>query len=84
MPISPSNERALRTFLDCRGLACPVPIVRISRAMKSLVPGQTLHVQANDDAFVSDLDAWLHGRADKLISLEVNDDCQAAVIQKSE
>ena len=71
-------------YLNCRGMACPVPIVRVSRAMKALSPGQTLRVEASDDAFPADLEAWLLGRADKLLSLESKDGLQCAVIQKCE
>jgi len=69
-------------YLDCRGLACPVPIVRISRAMKALAPGQTLRIEASDAAFAADLDAWLSGRPDQLLSLENNNGLQLAVIRK--
>lgn len=63
-------------------MACPVPIVRVSRAMKALTPGQTLRVEASDDAFSADLEAWLTRRPDKLLSLEHKDGLQCAVIQK--
>lgn len=63
-------------------MACPVPIVRVSRAMKALTPGQTLRVEASDDAFSADLEAWLMGRPDKLLSLEHKHGLQCAVIQK--
>ena len=71
-------------FLDCKGVACPVPIVRLSRAMKGMGPGKTLRVEATDDAFPADLEAWLSTRTDKLVSLEIHGGVQAAVIQKSQ
>ncbi len=71
-------------FLDCKGVACPVPIVRLSRAMKGMEPGKTLRVEATDDAFPADLEAWLSTRTDCLISLEIQGGVQAAVIRKSE
>ena len=69
-------------YLDCRNLACPVPIIRISRAMKALSPGQTLRVEASDAAFPADLEAWLMGRSDKLLTLQAVDGIQIAVLQK--
>lgn len=74
---------AYNEYLDCRGMACPMPIVRVSRAMKLLAPGQTLRVEASDAAFPADLEAWLSMRSDKLLALEVDGDQQMAVIQKS-
>lgn len=77
-------QPATDQYLDCRGLSCPVPIVRISRAIKTMAPGQTLKVHARDAAFPADLDAWLSTRSDKLISLDVEGGEQCAVIQKCE
>jgi tRNA 2-thiouridine synthesizing protein A len=45
--------------LDCRGLNCPVPIVRISQAIKKMEASQTLEVEADDPAFGADVDAWV-------------------------
>lgn len=45
--------------IDCRGLSCPMPIVRVSRAMKQLAPGETLSIAASDAAFRADLEAWV-------------------------
>ena len=46
-------------FLDCRGLQCPLPIVRVSLAMKSLSVSEGLRVQATDSAFQADVAAWV-------------------------
>ncbi len=50
--------------------------------MKTLVPGQTLLIEASDAAFPADLEAWLIGRPDKLLSLECRDGFHAAVLEK--
>ena len=44
--------------LDCRGSVCPMPIVQIARAIKTLAEGQLLQVQADDPAFAADVEAW--------------------------
>lgn len=44
--------------LDCRELQCPMPIVKLSLAVKGLTSGEELTVQATDPAFQADLDAW--------------------------
>lgn len=69
-------------YLDCTGLACPLPIVRISRAMKAMSPGMLLRIDASDAAFPADLEAWISGRTDTLVSLEIRGERQSAVIQK--
>lgn len=44
--------------LNCEGLNCPMPIVKIAKAMKKMKSGQTLEVTATDPAFEADLQAW--------------------------
>lgn len=44
--------------LDCKGLACPMPIVRTKKAIDSLNPGEVIEVQATDKGSKADLQAW--------------------------
>lgn len=46
------------TFLDAKGLACPMPIVRARKAMKDLQAGDVLEIHATDKGAVADLAAW--------------------------
>ena len=44
--------------LDYRGLKCPQPIVRLSRRIAEVEPGQLVEVLADDPAAGPDLAAW--------------------------
>lgn len=68
--------------LDCRGLSCPMPIVKISRAMKELTTGETLRVMASDPSFQADLEAWLRKMGQGLQSFEDQAGTQTAVLIK--
>lgn len=68
--------------LDCKGLNCPMPIVKISRAMKELQPGVTLTVMASDPSFKADVEAWVRKMNQKLTSFSDVDGIQTAVIEK--
>lgn len=46
------------TFLDAKGLACPMPIVRAKKVMKDMETGQVLEVHTTDKGSVADLEAW--------------------------
>ena len=59
--------------LDCKGLACPVPIVRISQAMKAMEPGGVLVVEADDPAFPADIRAWAQMTGNDILALEEGD-----------
>ena len=67
--------------IDCKGLNCPVPIVRISQAIKKMEAGQTLEVTADDPAFGADVDAWVNKMGHKLVSFD-DGAVQRAVIRK--
>ncbi|ARD48553.1 sulfurtransferase TusA family protein [Sporosarcina sp. P33] len=45
-------------FLDAKGLACPMPIVRARKAMKDLQMGDILEIHTTDKGSVADLTAW--------------------------
>ena len=46
------------TVLDCRGLQCPMTVVRVGREVGALAPGQVMKVLATDRGSVSDVPAW--------------------------
>jgi tRNA 2-thiouridine synthesizing protein A len=68
--------------LDCQGLNCPIPIVRISQTMKKIESRQTLEVIANDPAFSADVKAWVKKMGHTLLELEEGE-IYRAIIQKS-
>ncbi|WP_276203549.1 sulfurtransferase TusA family protein [Paenibacillus fonticola] len=44
--------------LDCKGLSCPMPIVKTKKAMDELNPGQVIEVQATDRGSLADIQGW--------------------------
>lgn len=68
--------------LDCRGLSCPMPIVKISRTMKELAVGDQLQVEASDPSFEADLEAWVKKLGQKLISFSDTAGVQKALLLK--
>jgi len=68
--------------LDCRGLSCPMPIVKVSRAIKPLASGETLTIIASDAAFRADLEAWVSKLGHVLVEF-VDGPEQRAVVRKT-
>ena len=60
---APTEDRSL----DCRGLLCPIPVVRTSKEMKSLQPGQVLKMVATDRGAVTDIPAWAEDTGNELL-----------------
>ncbi|MRX44689.1 FAD-dependent oxidoreductase [Agromyces kandeliae] len=55
--------------LDCTGLACPGPIMRLSATMGDLAAGDEVVVRVSDPGFVSDGPAWAASHGHELLSM---------------
>jgi tRNA 2-thiouridine synthesizing protein A len=53
--------------LDCRGLLCPMPIVKVGRRIGALGPGRVIKVLATDRCSVSDLPAWAEDTGNEVL-----------------
>lgn len=53
--------------LDCRGLLCPMPIVKTGRAVRELAPGQILKIIATDRGAIADVPAWAADTGNSLL-----------------
>lgn len=45
-------------FLDAKGLSCPMPIVKIKKAISEVNSGEILEVHATDKGSQKDVTAW--------------------------
>jgi tRNA 2-thiouridine synthesizing protein A len=45
-------------FLDCRGLLCPMPVVKLSKAIKGVDMDAVIEMLATDPGSVADLEAF--------------------------
>ena len=66
--------------VDARGLACPMPIVKLTFAVKSLSVADTITVMADDPGFEPDVKAWVEAQGHELNSLTEVDGVFTAVI----
>jgi TusA-related sulfurtransferase len=81
-PNGTADQQIADRYLDCTALSCPLPIVRVSQAIKDMSCGQTLLVEAADPAFRSDLEAWLQTMGHELLEFSENS-IQRALLRKS-
>jgi TusA-related sulfurtransferase len=54
--------------LDCRGLNCPLPILKAKKALSEMVSGQTLCVISTDAGSVRDFQAFAKQTGNELVS----------------
>jgi tRNA 2-thiouridine synthesizing protein A len=53
--------------LDCKGLSCPMPIVKTAQALRQLAAGDLIEVLATDPGSVKDFAAWSKMTGNELV-----------------
>lgn len=53
--------------LDTKGMMCPMPIVMLTKKMKTMSSGQTLELVADDEGALEDVPAWVSRTGNKLM-----------------
>ncbi|WP_273128436.1 sulfurtransferase TusA family protein [Bacillus weihaiensis] len=56
--------------LDCKGLACPMPIVKTKKEIDTLSSGGILEVHATDKGAKNDLTAWAESGGHQIVKDE--------------
>jgi tRNA 2-thiouridine synthesizing protein A len=54
--------------LDCKGLLCPLPIIKLSKAIKTIEVGQVLEMLATDPGSVPDVEAFQSQTGHELVA----------------
>jgi len=53
--------------LDCSGMLCPMPVIKVSKAMKALQSDQILKLVATDPGSPPDMEAWSRQTGNELL-----------------
>ena len=56
--------------VDCSGLQCPGPIMKVYETMKSANDGDIIQVSATDSGFAKDVEAWSRRTGNTLLKIE--------------
>ena len=70
------------TTLDARGLACPLPVLRAHRMLRSMSPGDRLRLLATDRASVADVRAYCRDTGHELTGFAEQADLFSFVIRR--
>ncbi len=90
MPIQNERQEAASTRtaavasvnIDCSGMQCPGPLMKVNEAINKMAEGEVLEVTASDPGFTRDIGAWTRTTGNRLLSNEKRGDCYVAVVQK--
>jgi TusA-related sulfurtransferase len=70
-------------FINCRGLQCPGPIVRLFKEAQNCAAGDIMNIEATDMGFKKDIAAWCKKTKNELLSLEEENGVIKASIKKA-
>ena len=68
-------------MLDCRGMKCPQPVLKVAIKANSLEAGSTLEVLADCESFPEDIVKWCDDQGKVLVNLVDNGSFNTATIQ---
>jgi NADPH-dependent 2,4-dienoyl-CoA reductase/sulfur reductase-like enzyme/peroxiredoxin family protein/rhodanese-related sulfurtransferase/TusA-related sulfurtransferase len=88
-PVAPTNPLldpasvANTVKLDCCGMQCPGPLVKVKTVMSELAPGRILEVSASDSGFTADIPAWCVATGNHLLEVTAREGRYVARIEKA-
>lgn len=77
------NDIAFDQELDCRGLNCPLPILKTKKSMDGMSSGEVLKMTSTDPGSQNDIIAWVSRTGNELLSAGDNGGDFVYYIKKS-
>jgi len=78
------NNDILKVMLDCTGLFCPMPIVKMKKSLKGLGSGERIKVLATDHGSMRAFKSWAEKTGNNLLEASEGDGVYTYVIEKTE
>jgi tRNA 2-thiouridine synthesizing protein A len=69
--------------LDCKGLYCPLPVLKAKDAIEGLAPGQVLEVISTDEGSKEDIPAWTRSGNHELLEMKEEGGLYIFLIKKA-
>lgn len=76
-------SEAVDLWLDCRGLRCPVPVIRLAQHLAEVPVDGVVAVQADDPAARPDIQAWCRMRGQEYLGEVQRDGTPAYLVRRS-
>lgn len=61
--------KAIKT-IDLKGLACPQPVIKVSKGIKEIEVGQILEAVTTDPGSLADFPAWARTSGNEILKME--------------
>ncbi len=76
-------EQTIDRVLDTKGLNCPLPVLKLKKAMKQVPPGGVLQVLTTDPGAVADFEAFCRQTGNQLLDAKTEGDVFVFLIQNT-
>ncbi len=83
-PAVPESNIVTSMRIDCSGMQCPGPILKVFETIKDIQDGQIIEVYASDPGFLRDVSAWCRRTGNTYVKGEQKGSDYVAYIQKGE
>lgn len=68
--------------IDCIGVRCPTPVIRLAKRLGEVEVGQTVAVVADDPAAAVDIPAWCRLRDQEYVGATDTDSAPAYLVRR--
>jgi tRNA 2-thiouridine synthesizing protein A len=68
-----SNEIQVAKVFDLKGLACPMPVVKVSKGIKEVEVGQVIEAHTTDPGALTDFPAWAKTSGNEIVKTDQQD-----------
>jgi len=65
-----SEEITVDKVMDLKGLACPMPIVKVSKGIKEVEIGQVIEAVTTDPGSLADFPAWARTSGNEILKTD--------------
>jgi tRNA 2-thiouridine synthesizing protein A len=65
-----SDEIKVVKVLDLKGLACPMPVVKVSKGIKEVAIGDIVEAQTTDPGSLTDFPAWAKTSGNEIVKTD--------------
>jgi tRNA 2-thiouridine synthesizing protein A len=68
-----SDDIKISKTFDLKGLACPMPVVKVSKGIKDVEVGDVIEAISTDPGSLTDIPAWARTTGNEVIKTEQDD-----------
>ena len=68
-----SDDIKISKTFDLKGLACPMPVVKVSKGIKDVEVGDVIEAISTDPGSLTDIPAWARTTGNEIVKTEQDD-----------